>query len=104
VAGIDWLTYDHFAGHVGDVFGISAADGPDVPVTLVEATQGAELGGPGPAGQHRRQFSLVFHAPTSEVWHQGTYELRHQDLGELELFLVPIGTDAEGVLYEAAFA
>jgi hypothetical protein len=104
VAGIDWLTYDHFAGRVGDLFGISGTDGPDVPLTLVEATQGSEPGGPGPEGQQRRQFSLVFRAPTSQVWHQGTYALAHDELGELELFLVPIGTDADGVLYEAAFA
>jgi hypothetical protein len=73
-------------------------------VTLVEATEGSEAGGPGPEGQQRRQFSLVFLAPTSDVWRQGTFTLTHDELGELELFLVPIGADAEGVRYEAAFA
>jgi hypothetical protein len=46
----------------------------------------------------------VFRAPLSEVWPQGTYTLSHGELGELELFSVPIGADAEGVRYEAAFA
>jgi hypothetical protein len=35
---------------------------------------------------------------------QGTYRLSHPQLGELELFLVPLGPAAEGMQYEAAFA
>jgi hypothetical protein len=35
---------------------------------------------------------------------QGLYHLDHPVMGELELFLVPIGADRDGVTYEAVFA
>jgi hypothetical protein len=104
VAGSDWLTYDDFAGRVAEQFDVTAGGGPAVAMVLVEATQGSEPGGLGPDGQQRRQFSLVFRAATAQVWQQGVYLLTHPELGELELFLVPIGSDADGVRYEAAFA
>lgn len=34
---------------------------------------------------------------------QGLHALRHPVLGELDLFLVPVGRDREGWLYEAVF-
>ena len=104
MARIDWLTYEHFAGRVGERFDVASGEGSDVPVVLVEATEGTEQGGPGPGGEERLQFSLVFRAPASQLWPQGIYTLAHEELGELELFLVPLGADAEGVRYEAAFA
>ena len=34
---------------------------------------------------------------------QGIHRLTHSNLGELELFLVPVGRDSAGFQYEAAF-
>ena len=34
---------------------------------------------------------------------QGMYQLQHDQLGALELFLVPVGRDHEGLYYEAVF-
>jgi hypothetical protein len=106
VARIEWLTYDLFADRVGERFEATpetTAGEPGVTMVLVEATESSEPGGPGPEGQQRRQFSLVFEAPPP-VRAQGTFRLEHDDLGELLLFLVPLSADAEGVRYEAAFA
>jgi hypothetical protein len=104
VAKLDWLTYDHFDGRVGEPFEVSVGDGPAVSMELVDASVGTELGGPGPDGEERLQFSLVFQGPATQLLPQGTYRLAHAELGELELFLVPIGRDADGTRYEAAFA
>ena len=104
MAGIDWLTYDHFAGRVGERFDVTVGEGPSRGDGAGRGDGGQRAGRPGPDGQQRRQFSLVFRAPATQVWPQGTYGLSHEELGELELFLVPIGSDAEGVRYEAAFA
>ncbi|GAB3242635.1 DUF6916 family protein [Nocardioides dilutus] len=104
MAGLEWLTCADFAGRVGDTF-VVAADGADrTEIELVEATEGLEAGGPGPDGQERRQFSLVFRGPPGAPMQQGIRQLTHHTLGELDLFLVPIGSDAAGVRYEAAFA
>jgi hypothetical protein len=102
VTRLDWLTCDLFAHRVGELFDVSVGEGPPVPVELVEATESTEPGGKGPDGQERHQFSLVFRGMPGLP--QGTYSLAHAELGELKLFLVPMGPDAEGMQYEAAFA
>ena len=53
---------------------------------------------------HKRQaFSLIFRGPCEPVLPQRIYPLASETLGALELFLVPIGPDKEGMRYEAVF-
>lgn len=99
------MTYEQFAGRVGERFDVVAeGDAPALPMVLEAATEGTEPGGPGPQGQERLQFSLVFRGPAAPVLPQGTFQVNHEGMGELELFLVPIGRDDTGLRYEAAFA
>ena len=51
----------------------------------------------------REPFSLVFRGPKAPVLIQKIYPVEHQSLGALDLFLVPIGPDGEGMRYEAIF-
>jgi hypothetical protein len=51
----------------------------------------------------RKSFSIVFRGAKEKVWPQGMYKIEHPRLGELQLFLVPIGPDNEGMCYEAVF-
>lgn len=97
-----WLDFDDFSDRVGETFVATALDGEPtpVPLTLVDATQREALGGPGPDGAQRRQFSLVFGGPAEQPLPQSTYELTHDGLGSLTLFLVPIAAGR----YEASFA
>lgn len=100
---IEWLTHEHFTPLVGQDVAVSV--GNDVlTMRLVEATAGTQPGGRGPEGQERVQFSLVFRGPADPMLTQGTYAVTHEALGEQDLFLVPLGRDADGVRYEAAFA
>ncbi len=48
-------------------------------------------------------FSLLFHGPAERFIQQGTYKLRHEKLGEFDLFLVPVGNNNGGFQYEAIF-
>lgn len=48
-------------------------------------------------------FSLILRGPAAPLLPQGTYALRHPRLGPIELFLVPIARDAQGVRYEVTF-
>ena len=98
-----WFDYDDFSGRVGETFVATAlGDAATAPVTLTlaGATQHETLGGPGPDGVQRRQFSLVFTGPADQPLAQSTYDLAHDDLGPIALFLVPIGAGR----YEASFA
>jgi hypothetical protein len=45
----------------------------------------------------------MFRGPTGPILPQRIYRLRHPVMGELDLFLVPIGPDGEGMRYEAVF-
>jgi hypothetical protein len=104
MAGSEWLTYDDFAGRVGEPFDVATAVGEPIRLELIEATEGSEPGGTSADGEERRQFSLVFRGPVDQPLAQGIQSLDHGTLGELVLFLVPIGPDATGMRYEAAFA
>lgn len=52
---------------------------------------------------HRNPFSVEFRGPAQPVLSQRIYALRHSEMGRLEIFLVPIGPDRSGMLYEAVF-
>jgi hypothetical protein len=102
VAELEWLTFDQFSGRVGETFVVVADGRPSSPVELVEATESSEPGGPGPDGVQRFQFSLVFRGDPGLP--QGTYRVSHADMGDFDLFLVPIGPDGDSMQYQAAFA
>lgn len=101
MARIEYLTFEHFSGRVGEAFDVPGEDG--VALELVDAAEGSQPGGRGPDGQERTQFSLVFRGPGAPWLPQATHRLVHPELGELDLFLVPLGPDAEGMRYEAVF-
>ena len=48
-------------------------------------------------------FSLVFSGPRTPQLPQRIHRMEHEQLGALEIFLTPIGADADKVTYEAVF-
>ena len=52
---------------------------------------------------HQEVFTLLFHGPTKNFIGQGIHKLKHKDLGEIDIFLVPVGQDKDGFQYEAIF-
>lgn len=85
-----------FANRLGERFRLAADDGSH-DLTLVECKR---LGG---TALEREPFSLVFLGLREPVLPQRIYPLAHDELGELEIFLVPIAQDADGTRYEAIF-
>lgn len=51
----------------------------------------------------RPPFSLVFRGQLIQAPRQGIVKLEHAQLGIMEIFLVPIGPDQQGMCYEAVF-
>jgi hypothetical protein len=92
VADLEALTADDFAPLRDQPFRLSA-DGPPLALTLVEVT----------AGDGGRPFSLLFRGPAEPLLPQRIYRIEHQALGALELFLVPVGREPDGLRYEAVF-
>jgi ribosomal protein S18 acetylase RimI-like enzyme len=53
---------------------------------------------------YRRPFSLRFRGPATSAPTQGIRRLAHDEMGELEIFLVPIAADADSTTYQAVFS
>ena len=54
-------------------------------------------------GSQREAFSLLFCGPLQPVLPQSIYRVSHPSINEQDIFLVPIGPQAEGMGYEAVF-
>jgi|SRR6185295_4802489 len=54
-------------------------------------------------GPRQEPFSAYFRGPRAPVLPQQIYPMKHDHLGTLEIFLVPIGPDGQGMRYEAVF-
>jgi hypothetical protein len=52
---------------------------------------------------HYEAFSLLFHGPVAHFMPQGIHKIKHTQLGEVDLFLVPVGKNDNGFEYEAIF-
>ena len=48
-------------------------------------------------------FSLIFEGPAQPRLAQATLHLRNEAVGEFDIFLVPVGANAETTSYEAVF-
>lgn len=94
------LTLDFFAPHVNTAFIAQLDGGLEHPLTLVKATPLKSHPFP---GQIREPFDLRFHGDNTILLHQMIHRLRHETLGELEIFLVPIGEEAGHYIYQAVF-
>ena len=84
---------------LGQTFQISDGDNT-LAATLIEATTLREAQG---AGRLSRQFSLVWRGPADARIEQRIYTVSHPALPPLDLFLVCLGPDAQGMRYEAVF-
>lgn len=93
------LTHDEFSKHVGGKFQIPFEEG-DFEITL------AEVKAYMPADSEQsgmERFSIFFEGPPDLMLHPQTYPIRHEQMGEFELFLGAISRDEKAVRYEAVF-
>ena len=90
------MTADTFRAHLREQFRLDAGTADALTLELATVSGGGD-------GADGRPFSVVFLGPGDPVLPQRIYRLEHIDLGVMELFLVPIGREADGVRYEAVF-
>jgi hypothetical protein len=94
------LTYDMFAGRVGETFRDDAAG---LELELVEVEDLTPIARNVPAGA-RTPFSLMFRGPAEPAVAQGIRSLGHDEIGELAIFIVPVAKEADGMRYQAVFS
>lgn len=97
---LESLTIDSFTPHVGTSFWAEFPNGGKVELRLLRAAKVMESEA---AHLPRHPFSLYFLGPKSHLLRQHIYSLTHPSFEALDIFLVPVGEEGEGYLYEAVF-
>ncbi|MGD9824421.1 DUF6916 family protein [Desulfobacter sp.] len=49
-------------------------------------------------------FSLIFQAPATAPFYQGTYKIKHEKMGEFPVFMVPVGPRRGMLEYQVIFS
>jgi hypothetical protein len=101
---LESFTIETFAPRVGETFRLNLDGQSTVDLVLQSVTEVPVSGWrPPDRAAPRPPFSLAFLGPATVVLPQRIYRLDHDDLGAIEIFIVPVARTAEGVTYEAVF-
>jgi hypothetical protein len=102
---LETLTLDVFQPRIGETFRIHARPESEIEAELIEARAlgGGPSRGPSETPRRRTPFSLSFRTRLTAPLPQSIYEVVHDEMGSYEIFLVPIGPDGVGMVYEAIF-
>lgn len=94
------LTPASFEAHLNTPFHVHYGGNAPLEILLSEV----RLNEPHP-GPRAQPFSLYFSGPASPILPQRIYKLAHEPMGELDIFLVPVGPHPKkgGMVYEAVF-
>ena len=96
---LEKLTFEDFSPLREQEFQIELEHNTTLVVRLIDIT----INNPKDERGGRQSFSIVFRGPRDLEMTQGTYPVSHEELGEFNLFLVPIGPDEKGMCFEAVF-
>lgn len=89
------LTHENFTNCLNTEFQVDR-DGEQTQLLLAEISDLRKT-------ERQEQFSIVFRGPLDRALSQGLHRFRHDQMGEFELFIVPIKRSAEDYQYEAVF-
>jgi hypothetical protein len=90
------LTHEEFSQNANSKFQVQADENAVVEVDLIEVSELKTY-------PQQEEFTILFRGPSNVFLDQGVRSFKHDQMGEFELFIVPIKQDAEGFYYEAVF-
>ena len=93
---LDRLTKANFAENLETRFQLQLTSTQTIELKLIELREGRST-------PRQEQFALLFQGPLINPLGQGLWPIRHETLGQFDLFLVSSGRDEEGLYYEAVF-
>ena len=98
---LEHLTRERFEKHINDNFDARAEEGETVRLQLI-AAEDRTVASPGekPVSEC---FSILFRGGSDTPLQQGIHHFDHASMGGFDLFIVPLGPDGKGMVYEAAF-
>ena len=92
------LTPASFEAHLGTTFRIHYGGETPLEVVLFEVVPHERHSGP-----REQPFTARFRGPRQPILTQQIYKIEHSPMGTMDIFIVPIGPDAQGMRYEAVF-
>lgn len=96
---LESLTVDSFQPYTGQEFFIGNSSQP-IGLRLISANSSKN----GSLLQEiRAPFMLMFKSAARQILAQGTYCLVNEHFGEIEIFIVPVKQEADGITYQAVF-
>lgn len=102
---LETFTVETFSPHVGDSFQLLIEGVDPIEMQLISASEAGPVTKATAKQGGRVPFALLFRNPQRHRYlPQRIYHLEHKQLGAMDIFLVPIGPDAEGMQYEAVFS
>src|SRR5690242_528269 len=90
------LTHEAFSKNANTKFHVALDENTEVELELIGVSE---------LKMHPRQeeFSLEFRGPLNSFLGQGVRNFEHDQMGNFELFIVPVQQDTQGFYYEAVF-
>ena len=92
----EYPTKEEFAGQLQTPFELQLETGESLQLVMTELREGIST-------PRQEAFSLTFRGPELPYLAQCSYPLRHAVFGAIDIFIVPIGRDEQGINYEAVF-
>jgi hypothetical protein len=90
------LTHEAFSQYAGTKFPVQLDENNGVELELIDVSELKLY-------PRQEEFTLTFRGPSGPFLDQGLHLFRHDQMGEFELFIVPLREDAQGFYYEAVF-
>lgn len=92
-------TYEGFAPHINQTFSVDLGTAT-VEMTLTQATKGRPQTW---EGLRKEPFFLLFKCAKPVVLPQRMYRFASAGFGPMDIFIVPVGREPDGVVYQAVF-
>ena len=90
------LTHEEFSKNANTKFQVQADENTRVELELIKISE-LKL------HPQQEEFAVQFRGPLNIFLSQGVRDFSHDQMGQFELFIVPIREDEQGFYYEAVF-
>ena len=90
------LTHETFTQHANTIFYVPIDETTRVELELTEISELKLY-------PQQEEFVIVFRGPLNAFLGQGVRSFTHDQMGQFEVFIVPIRQDEQGFYYEAVF-
>ena len=90
------LTHEEFTRHAGSKFQVQVDENNSVELELTEVSELKVF-------PRQEEFAILFRGPSDAFLDQGARLFTHDQMGQFELFIVPVKGDEQGFYYEAVF-